>query len=35
MISISKRITVYNVDGTENQDGSIDKKVTADLDVKG
>jgi len=33
--SISKRITVYNVDGTENQDGSIDKKVTADLDVKG
>jgi len=35
MVPISKRITVYNVDGTENQDGSIDKKVTADLDVKG
>jgi len=35
MVSISKRITVYNVDGTESQDGSIDKKVTADLNVKG
>jgi len=35
MAPISKRITVYNVDGTENQDGSIDKKVTADLDSKG
>ena len=35
MVPISKRITVYNVDGTENQDGLIDKKVTADLDVKG
>jgi len=35
MVPIPKRITVYNIDGTENQDGLIDKKVTADLDVKG
>jgi len=35
MVPIPKRIMVYNVDGTENQDGSLDKKVTADLDVKG
>ena len=35
MVPIPKRIIVYNVDGTSNQDGSIDKKVMADLDVKG
>ena len=35
MIQLLKRIAVYNIDGTENQDGSIDKKVTADLNVKG
>jgi len=34
-VSITKMIAVYNVDGTENQDGSIDKKITADLNVKG
>jgi len=35
LVPTPKRIAVYNVDGTENQDGSIDKKVIADLDVKG
>ena len=33
--SLPHKITVYDVDGTENQDGSIMKKVTADLNVKG
>ena len=33
--SLPKKIKVFNVDGTENQDGSITKKVSADLDVKG
>ena len=35
MDSLPKKIEVFNVDGTENQDGSITKKVSADLDVKG
>ena len=32
---LPKKIEVFNVDGTENQDGSITKKISADLDVKG
>ena len=35
MNSLPKKIEVFNIDGTENQDGSIMKKVSADLDVKG
>ena len=35
MDSLPKKIEVFNVDGTENQDGSITKKVSANLDVKG
>ena len=32
---LTKQIKVFNVNGTENQDGSITKKVSADLNVKG
>ena len=35
MDSLPKWIKVFNVDGTENQDGSITKKVSANLNVKG
>ena len=35
MDSLQKKIKVFNVNGTKNQDGSIMKKVSADLDVKG
>ena len=35
MDSLPKKIEVFNVNGTENQDGSITKKVSANLDVKG
>ena len=34
MDPLPKKIEVFNVNGTENQDGSITKKVLADLIVK-
>jgi len=34
-IPLSKDIKVFNVDGTENKNGSITEQVTAGLDIKG
>ena len=34
-LSLSKDIKVFNVDGTENKNGSITEQVTAGLDIKG